>query len=281
MKIGIAFSPADYSIMPDEMGRSIEELGFDLLVATEHTHIPVEVKSKKLVGGPEIPMQHRHLFDQNLWLAAAAGATERLIVAPGACMVAQHDPIDLARQIATLDRLAQGRTFFAFGYGWLEEEVANHGVDPARRWGIAKEKVLAMKEIWTADVPSFSGKYVNFTPGYFGPQPHQSPHPPIFVAAGFTPLSLSHLAQFGDGWLMRHGANLDGMARMKERVERAGRDPRTIRLAGHRTQPTPENLEYQESQGLEFVTLTVDPTSRDEVLRRLEELAEMVRTYRG
>ena len=281
MKIGIAFSPADFSIMPDELGRAIEDLGFDLLVATEHTHIPVEVASKIPTKRLEAPEHHRHLFDQNLWLSAAAFATTRLVVGPGVSMVAQQAPIDLARAIATMDRLTGGRVIFGVGYGWLQEEVANHGVDPAKRWGVMKEKTLAIKEIWTAETASFSGKYVNFTPSYFGPGTFQRPHPPIFLGAGSTPLSLSHLMQFADGWLMRYGADPEALARMRQKAEEVGRDPGTIRLAAHRTAPTAENLELQAAQGLEFVTLTVEPQSRDEVLRRLEELAAVAREFRG
>lgn len=281
MKIGIAFSPADFSIMPDEMGRAVEDRGFDILVATEHTHIPVEVKSKIPTKRLEAPEHHRHLYHQNLWLSTAASATKHLIVGPGACMVAQHDPIDLAREIATMDRISRGRVIFAIGYGWLEEEIANHGVDPKKRWGVAKEKTLAIKEIWTAETPSFSGKYVNFTPSYFGPKTHQTPHPPIFIGAGATPLSLSHLVEFGDGWLMRYGANDEALALMRQKAEEVGRDPSTIRLAAHRTAPTAENLEYQASQGMEFVTLTVEPESVDAVLRKLDELAAVAQQFRG
>ncbi|MBO9627449.1 MAG: TIGR03619 family F420-dependent LLM class oxidoreductase [Microbacterium sp.] len=281
MKIGIAFSPADFSIMPDELGRAVEDRGFDILVATEHTHIPVEINSKMPTGRAAPPEHHRNLYHQNLWLSAAASATSKLIVGPGACMVAQHDPIDLAREIATMDRLSHGRVLFAIGYGWLEEEIADHGVDPRKRWGVAREKTLAIKEIWTAEIASFSGKYVNFVPSYFGPKVYQSPHPPVFIGAGATPLSLSHLVEFGDGWLMRYGVDVEALARMRQKAEEVGRDPGTIRLAAHRTAPTAENLEFQASQGLEFVTLTVEPTTRDEVLRKLDELVAVVQELRG
>jgi probable F420-dependent oxidoreductase len=272
MKFGIAFAPASSSISAAELARAVEARGFSVLLASEHTHVPVALTDKNPTGG-DVPAEYRQLHDQMIWLAAAAIASSDLLIGTGICLVAQHDPILLAKQVVTLDHLSAGRMLFGFGYGWQLAEAANHGIDPRKRRSIAREKVLALKELWTADVAEFAGEYVSITPSWFGPKPVQAPHPPVFLGSSPGPRSFEHIAEFCNGWLMRYESDPVAVARLREVVAAHGRDPASVRLAVHRAKPEPGSLEAQFAQGAEFVTLGLEPGSRDQVLYQLDALA--------
>src|SRR5215210_8306551 len=163
MKFGIAVFPTDSAADPVTIARLVEERGFESLFFPEHTHIPVSRRTP-YPGGGELPPEYSHTLDPFVALTAAAMATERLLVATGICLVVERDPITTAKEVASLDQVSGGRFLFGVGAGWNEEEMENHGTDPRRRFGLMRERVEAMKAIWTEDEAEYHGRYVDFEP---------------------------------------------------------------------------------------------------------------------
>jgi probable F420-dependent oxidoreductase len=180
-----------------DLAPAVEQAGLESLFLCEHTHLPVS--RRDLLDDPFL-WQVPDLLDQFTALGAAAVVTSRLRLGTGICLPAQHDPILLAKQVVTLDHLSQGRFVFGVAAGWLTEEMRNHGVDPALRWELMREQVLAMKAIWTHDEAEFHGKFVDFGPIWLRPKPVQKPFPPVLVG-GEGPRSLAAAAEYGDGWI--------------------------------------------------------------------------------
>src|SRR5215510_3238680 len=172
--------PTRYSIGIVELARAVEERGFESLFVPEHTHIPTSRRSP-WPGGADLPPEYRETLDPFLALTAAATVTERIRLGTGICLVVERDPITTAKEVATLDLLSGGRFLFGIGGGWNREEMENHGTDPKQRFKVMRERVLAMKEIWTKEEPSYRGRFVRFDPIWSWPKPVQRPHPPILI----------------------------------------------------------------------------------------------------
>ncbi|GAG52654.1 unnamed protein product, partial [marine sediment metagenome] len=160
MKFGVIMFPTDYAIGPGELARAVEERGFESLLFPEHTHIPTSRRTP-WPGGAELPRDYSHTLDPFVASAAAAAATERLRIGTGICLVIERDPITLAKEVASLDFISGGRFLFGIGGGWNLEEMENHGTNPAQRWKLLRERVLAMKAIWAEDEAEFHGEFVN------------------------------------------------------------------------------------------------------------------------
>src|SRR6478672_2117646 len=180
MHIGVHFWAREGSISIAEVARITEDLGFESLWFAEHTHIPVNPVRSAQQRGP-IPQSHSMMFDPWISLAIAGAVTSRIGLGTAVCLVTQHDPIVLAKEIATLDLISGGRVLFGVGVGSVVDETINHGVEPKDRWRVLRERILAMKEIWTKDQAEFHGKFVNFDPIYQWPKPQQKPYPPVIV----------------------------------------------------------------------------------------------------
>src|SRR5712671_2683129 len=153
MDLGLSMFPTDTAIAPDRLAREAEARGFESLFFPEHTHIPVSRRTPYPAGG-ELPAEYSHTYDPFVGLAAAAVATQRLLLATGICLVIQRDPIVTANEVASLDRVSDGRFLFGVGAGWNIEEMENHGTNPKRRFSLMRERVEAMKAIWTEDEAS-------------------------------------------------------------------------------------------------------------------------------
>jgi probable F420-dependent oxidoreductase len=220
---GVAIFATDYSIEPSELARLAEERDFESVWFTEHTHIPVSRETPYPAGG-ELPPHYSHSHDLFVALSFAAAATERIKVGSGVCLVTEHDPIVLAKAMASLDRLSGGRLLFGIGAGWNREEMSNHGTDPDRRFKLMRERVEAIKEIWTKDEAEYHGEFVDFDPIWCWPKPVQEPHPPILVG-GNGPRVLDRVLRYGDEWFPnRLPDGVEGLkARIDELRERAGR----------------------------------------------------------
>ena len=162
-EFGVSMFPTRYSIGPAELARAVEERGFESLFFPEHTHIPTSRRSP-WPGGADLPDEYRETLDPFLALTAAAAATERILLGTGICLVVERDPITTAKEVATLDLLSGGRFLFGVGGGWNREEMENHGTDPTRRFAVLRERVLAMKEIWTNDEAEFHGELRRLRP---------------------------------------------------------------------------------------------------------------------
>ena len=196
MRLGVAVWLTDTGVGITELARIVEDAGLESLFLTEHSHVPTS--RVDLVAGDR-PGDDARLLDQFTALGAAAACTSRLRLGTGICIVPQHDPIALAKQVATIDHISGGRFLFGVGAGWLVDELRNHGVDPATRWALMEEQLLAMKAIWTTDEAEFHGNHIDFDPIWCWPKPAQKPHPPLIVG-GDSARSLRLAALHGDAW---------------------------------------------------------------------------------
>jgi probable F420-dependent oxidoreductase len=225
MKYGVMMFPTDYAIPVTELGRAAEDLGFESLLFPEHTHIPASRKSP-WPGGPELPKEYSHTLDPFVAMAAAAAVTTTLKVGTGICLVIERDPITLAKEVASVDHLSGGRVLFGVGGGWNLEEMENHGTKPSLRWRIMRERILAMKEIWTKDNAEYHGEHVDFDPIWSWPKPVTKPHPPILIG-GDGPRTLQRVIEYGDEWLPIAGRGRELRGRIEELqslAKAAGRD---------------------------------------------------------
>ena len=227
MKYGLTMFTTDYSIRPGPLARATEERGFESLWVPEHSHFPVSPMTPGR-GEGGLPNMYYDVVDPFVALSMAAEATENLQLGTSICLVVQRDPIQLAKQVASLDALSGGRFHLGVGGGWNPLEIANHGTDFTQRLAVMRERIDAMKEIWTKDVAEYHGEYVDFAPMYAWPKPAQKPHPPIHIAA--NPKGLGRVVAQGDGWfpLMSEDNEdeiYDNLPVLRERLERAGRDP--------------------------------------------------------
>ncbi|MFC7540919.1 TIGR03619 family F420-dependent LLM class oxidoreductase [Siccirubricoccus deserti] len=184
MDFGASMFFTDYSMTPAALGRALEERGFESVWAPEHSHIPVSRKSP-WPGGGELPKRYYDCMDPFVSLTAAAAATTKLKLGTGVCLVNQRDPIQTAKLVASLDQLSGGRFLFGIGVGWNQDEMENHGTAFETRAKLTRERIEAMKEIWTKSKAEYHGEFVNFDPIMAWPKPVQKPHPPILVGGAF------------------------------------------------------------------------------------------------
>src|SRR5262245_65150856 len=211
MHYGLTIFPTDYSIHPTDLARAAEQRGFESLWVAEHSHIPCSRKTP-WPGGAELPKMYYDVVDPFVALAMAAAATTRLKVGTGICLVIQRDPIQTAKEVASLDLLSNGRFLFGVGGGWNVEEMANHGTKFETRWKLLRERIEAMKQIWTQKQAEYHGELVSFDPIFAWPKPKQKPHPPIHVGGAF-PGGLRRALRFGAGCLPLRGRGADAIGR--------------------------------------------------------------------
>jgi probable F420-dependent oxidoreductase len=223
MESGVAYFPTDDAVPPGDLARLVEQRGHRWLMYAEHTHIPAsrETPWGGREGAPPLPRKYARTYDPFVALAVSLAATRSLRVGTGICLVTERDPIITAKEVASLDHLSGGRFDFGIGAGWNREEMASHGTDPRTRMKLMRERVLAMKEIWTQDEATFHGEFVNFDAIWCYPKPLQHPHPPILVG-GNGPTVLDRVLEYGDAWMPNHRD--DVVDRIGELRERAGRD---------------------------------------------------------
>jgi probable F420-dependent oxidoreductase len=279
MKYGIAMFVTDYSMRPDEIARAVEERGFESLFFPEHTHIPASRRSRNPYQGEgELPPQYFHALDLFAAMATAAAATKRLKLASGVCLVIEHDPIVLAKQIASVDFLSGGRVIFGVGAGWNAEEMENHGTAFKSRWKLLRERVEAMKQIWTMDAASYHGELVKFDSIWSWPKPAQKPHPPILLGSN-GPRAFERVVRYCDGWLpsaSRGGDLAAQVAELHRVAQKGGRDPKTISVTVFAAPPDKRVLESYEAFGAERAVLFVPPAGPDQVLPKLDQYAKLI-----
>jgi probable F420-dependent oxidoreductase len=281
LDFGLAMFPADYAVDPVSLGRMAEDRGFESLWFPEHTHIPVSRATPYPAGG-DLPPEYWHTHDPFVALSAVAATTERLKVGTGICLIVERDPITTAKEVASLDAISGGRFLFGVGAGWNREEMQNHGTDPDRRFGIMRERVEAMKAIWTHDEAEYHGRYVDFDPIWSWPKPVQKPHPPV-VVGGNGPKVLDRVLRYGDAWMPnRVGSDDEFVARLGElrrRAEEGGRAPIPVTMYGASRKP--DVLARWAEHGVTRAVYWLPSAEAGEVERNVEEIAGYVESYRG
>ncbi len=282
MDFGVNYFPTDETVPPAEFGRMVEERGFESAFVTEHTHIPVSRETPYPAGG-ELPREYFRIYDPFVALGTMAEATETVKLGTGICLIVEHDPISTAKRVASVDRLSGGRMLFGVGAGWNLEEMRDHGTDPKTRFGLMRERVEAMKELWSNDEASYHGKHVDFDPTFCWPKPLQEGGPPVLVA-GLGPTVLDRVLAFGDAWYPNRVADNDAMIARIEELQRRGEEsgrgaiPVTMQIPPR----DPVILERYEKAGVtRTVHMLMGTPSRDEVETKLDQWAERMRNYKG
>lgn len=267
----------DTSMSVVELAREAEARGFQSLYLPEHTHIPVERRTPPPTGDRELADEYKRTLDPLVALAAAATATEQIRLGTGIALPAQREPIVTAKAIATLDQLSGGRFVFGIGFGWNEDELEDHGVSMKQRRDVVRERVLAMKELWTNDVGSFDGTYVQVSPSWSWPKPRQQPYPPILIGGAAGPKLFAHIAEYSDGWIPIGGAGLSqSIPQLRDTVAEAGRDPSTLEIVPFGSIPDHGKLDHFEQIGVTECVFRIPTAGRERVLPVLDKWAALV-----
>ena len=285
MDFGAMMFCTDFSIRPDDLAKLLEDRGFESMWVPEHSHIPADRRSP-WPGGAELPQEYWHTYDPFVALTAAAAATTTLKVGTGICLVIERDPIMMAKEVASVDRLSNGRFIFGIGGGWNREEMANHGTRSRSRWRLLRERILAMKEIWTREEAEFHGEFVNFDKMWAYPKPLQRPHPPILMG-GDGPTTFDRVVEYCDGWMPISGRPQSGgpslqekIAMLRRQAEEAGRDPASINITTFRgpdgSQPEPDAIRRLEEAGVDRVIFGLPSAERDTVLPIIDQCAKLI-----
>ncbi len=285
MHLGVSIFPTDQTIQPVELAKAAEDLGFESLWFPEHSHIPVSRRSPwgGVEGAPPLPEHYWRTLDQFVALAACAVATSEIRLGPGITLVAQRDPIWLAKQVASVDHLSGGRILFGVGYGWNKEEMSHHNTRYTERRAKLRENVLAMKELWTADEPSFQGEHVSFEPSWAWPKPLQKPHPPVILGGAAGPKTVAHIVEFCDGWMPINGRHdvAAGMGAIRAAAQDAGRDPGDIETGVFNAPKHPEQLEQLAATGVVRAVLPLPQAEPGVVLAKLKDRSRLIEAIDG
>ncbi|MSO77536.1 MAG: LLM class F420-dependent oxidoreductase [Alphaproteobacteria bacterium] len=279
MLFGAAMFCTDYSMTPVALAQALEERGFESLWFPEHSHIPLSRGSAFPQGG-DLPKRYYDVIDPFVGLAMAAAATRTLKVATGICLVAQRDPIQTAKRVASLDLLSNGRFLFGIGSGWNAEEMADHGTDFKTRNKLMRERIEAMKAIWTQTKPEYKGDLVQFPPMMAWPKPVQKPHPPVLVGGAF-PYGARRAIRYGDGWLP-HAKRpqyhiLDKLPEYHAMLKEAGRAPDSLPVTVSGAEQETDMIKRYRDAGVARIYFNLPPAKADEVLPIIDRLAEMIR----
>ncbi len=284
MDFGVDIFPTDTTMQPIELAKRVESLGFESLWFAEHSHIPIDRTTPwgGRDGAPPLPEHYWRTHDQFVALTAAAAVTTTLKLGTGITLVAQRDPIWLAKEVASLDVISNGRLLFGIGYGWNKEEMANHGVRYTDRRAMVREKILAMKELWTKDEASFTGDHVTFSSSWSWPKPVTKPHPPVILGSSGGPKTFQHIIEFCDGWMPIASRTpiLDQVVNLRQACEDAGRDPATIELGVFSVRPEPKYVEPLIEAGFARAVFALPQGAPPEVADQMNELAEFAAQYR-
>lgn len=274
--LGLSIFPTEYSIQPAVLAQAAEVRGFESLWLPEHSHIPVRRESA-WPGGPEIPKVYYEVYEPFISLAAAAAVTTRLKLATGICLVVQRDPLQTAKNVATLDRISGGRFLFGIGAGWNAEEMRNHGTEFRARFGLLRERVLAMKALWSQEQAEFHGRHVDFDPVFAWPKPVQRPHPPIHLGGGF-PGAVKRAIAYGDGWMPIWGRDqiLERLPEVRAMLGAAGRDPDAFEISIFGAPPKADELARMRDAGVSRAVLSLPSVAADQVEPLLDRHAALV-----
>jgi probable F420-dependent oxidoreductase len=279
MKIGaVMFFTAD-SMRPAPLAQALEARGFESLWVPEHTHIPSSLNSAYPASGGLVQAYYE-LMDPFLVLSSAAEATRRLKVGTGIALIVQRDPIVTAKLVSTLDQLSDGRFLLGVGNGWNRDEIENHGANFETRHKLARERIEAMKAIWTNEEPAYHGEFVHFDRMKQWPKPVQKPYPPIIVGGAF-PHAARRAVRYGDGWIPRDDwLERDGLGvidAFHKMAADAGRDPESLPITLFRVPEDIERLRLYQRIGIDRVVFSLPLAKQDKIMPILDRWAELQR----
>ncbi|WP_060881793.1 LLM class F420-dependent oxidoreductase [Streptomyces scabiei] len=276
MRISVTIFLTDETITPTRLARELEQRGFAGLYLPEHTHIPVERTTPYPAGG-DLPREYGRTLDPFVALGQAAAVTERLGLGTGITLVAQHDPIDLAKQIATVDHLSGGRLTLGLGYGWNVEEAADHGVTWRTRRELVRDRMALMRALWADEPTAYEGEFGSVRASSAYPKPVQKARGPVvgprtLIGGAAGPKLFAHIAEYADGWLPIGGRGLgEALPVLSTAWTDAGRDPAGLQVVPYAVQPSAGKLAYYAELGIEEAVVQLPPAGEAEVLGLLDE----------
>ena len=277
MRIGVTIHATDKSMSPAELAKEAEDRGFYSLYVPEHTHIPISRRTPPPTGDELLAEEYSRSLDPYIALGAAASITSKIRLGTGIALVAQHDTLTFAKQLATLDHVSNGRLVLGIGYGWNREEMGNHGIDPSTRRALVREKMLAMQALWSQDVAEFHGEYVDFEPSWQWPKPVQQPRPRVLIGGAPGKILFAQMAEYADGWMPFGGGGMKAsVGELRAVFESRGRDPGQLHIVPMGVFPNREKLDYYASMGVTETVLRLPSAPRDDVMRVLDEYVQFV-----
>ncbi len=284
MKFGASMFFTDYSMGPAELAVAAEERGFDIVWAPEHSHIPVSRKTQFVLGG-DLPKRYYDVMDPFVTLTAAAMATKTIKIGTGVCLIAQRDPIQTAKLVASIDQISGGRFLFGVGNGWNQDEMENHGTAFATRHKRARENIEAMKAIWTQTKAEYHGEFVNFDPMMTWPKPVQKPHPPILIGGAF-PYSARRAIRYGDGWMPQVTEGnptplTELIPRFRQLTAEAGRDPDAMDISIGGQAPDVDLIKRYDDLNVTRVSTSLPSDKADKILPILDQWVAIMRQVNG
>jgi probable F420-dependent oxidoreductase len=284
MHFGAAMFFTDYSMRPGELGQALEERGFESVWAPEHSHIPTS-RATPFPQGGELPKKYYDAMDPFVTLTAAAAATQSLKVGTGVCLVAQRDPIQTAKLVASIDQVSDGRFLFGVGGGWNAEEMADHGTAYKTRFKLMRERIAAMKEIWTKSEAEYHGEFVDFPPMVMWPKPVQNPHPPVIVGGAF-PYAARRALAYGDGWIPhasrpQYGDVTEFLPRFRQMAAEAGRAAESVPVTVWEVAEDLDGLTRHRDLVVARVIVSLASAGAYEVLPILDRWAELMERFRS
>jgi probable F420-dependent oxidoreductase len=285
MEIGAALFFTDYAMAAADLAVALEERGYESVWAPEHSHIPTSRQSPFPPGG-ELPKEYYDCMDPFVALAVAGAVTKRLKLGTGVCLVVQRDPIQTAKLVASIDQTSGGRFLFGVGNGWNAEEMADHGTaDFKGRHKLARERIEAMKAIWTKSKASYDGDLVKFPEMMAWPKPVQKPHPPIIVGGAF-PYAARRAIAYGDGWIphaARQGYSdvTEYLPEFHRMAREAGRDPADLPVTVWGSNVNADDIRRMRDKGVARVVVQLKTTGADAILPVLDSFAKLIPEVKG
>jgi probable F420-dependent oxidoreductase len=285
MDFGASMFFTDYSMSAAELAQALEARGFESIWAPEHSHIPTSRRSP-YPGGGELPKAYYDVMDPFVTLTAAVMATKRLKVGTGVCLVNQRDTIQTAKLVASIDQVSGGRFLFGIGIGWNAEEMEDHGTAFTSRAKLVRERIEAMKLIWTKTKAEYHGELVNFPEMMTWPKPVQKPHPPVIVGGAY-PQAARRAVRYGDGWIPlagrpgQYGDVFEYVPKFREMLKAASRDEASCPITLFNVQEDPDLLKRYRDLGAVRVSVSLPAEKADKTLPVLDRWAKLIREVNG
>ncbi|CAN5421104.1 LLM class F420-dependent oxidoreductase [soil metagenome] len=279
MKFGLSYFATDEGPDPVGLAKEIEQRGFEAIFLPEHTHIPAS-RETPYPAGEELPREYWRTYDPFVLLSAISSATTTLKLGTGICLIVERDPITTAKEVASIDSLSGGRFLFGIGAGWNVEEMENHGTDPSRRFGLMRERVEAMKAIWTEEEASYDGEQVSFDRIWSWPKPAQKPHPPILLGGNGKGVP-DRVLRYGDEWFPNRIGDDDRFIARIEKLIRRGREEagREIGVTVQLAPTDPSEIERFAEAGVHRCAWYLPPRDSDAIGRALDRYTEVIQAY--